>query len=75
MLYRTVGQFKTSYHADHALFPVKQDAWLLGFILLLAFVVLPATANEFVFKAYHHHQSDAIFLAGIPDLKATLPHA
>jgi len=31
--------------------------------------------NEFVFKAYHHHRSDAIFLAGIPDLKATLPHA
>jgi len=31
--------------------------------------------NEFVFNAYHHHQSDAIFLAGIPDLKATLPHA
>lgn len=31
--------------------------------------------NEFVFKAYHHHQGDAIFLAGIPDLKATLPHA
>jgi branched-chain amino acid transport system permease protein len=51
MLYRTIGQFKTSYHADHALFPVKQDAWLLGFILLLAFVVLPATANEFIFKA------------------------
>jgi hypothetical protein len=31
--------------------------------------------NEFVFKAYHHHQPDAIFLAGIPDLKGTLPHA
>jgi len=31
--------------------------------------------NEFVFKGYHHHQNDAIFLAGIPDLKATLPHA
>jgi hypothetical protein len=31
--------------------------------------------NEFVFKAYHHHQFDAIFLAGIPDLQATLPHA
>lgn len=31
--------------------------------------------NEFVFKAYHHHQTDAIFLAGIPDLKATLPRA
>jgi hypothetical protein len=31
--------------------------------------------NEFVFQAYHHHQPEAIFLAGIPDLKATLPHA
>lgn len=31
--------------------------------------------TEFVFKGYHHHQSDAIFLAGIPDLRATLPHA
>ena len=31
--------------------------------------------NEFVFNAYHHHQHDAIFLAGIPDLKSTLPHA
>jgi hypothetical protein len=31
--------------------------------------------NEYVLKAYHHHQPDAIFLAGIPDLKDTLPHA
>ena len=31
--------------------------------------------NEFVFVAYHHHQADAIFLTGIPDTKATLPHA
>jgi hypothetical protein len=31
--------------------------------------------NEFVFRAYHHHQPDAIFLAGLPDLKSTLPHA
>jgi hypothetical protein len=31
--------------------------------------------NEFMFQAYHHHQREAIFLAGIPDLKATLPHA
>lgn len=31
--------------------------------------------NEFVFKAYHHHIAEAIFLAGIPDLKSTLPHA
>ena len=31
--------------------------------------------NEFVFQAYHHHQHDAIFLAGMPDVKDSLPHA
>ncbi len=31
--------------------------------------------NEFVFQGYHHHQFDAIFLAGIPDVKSSLPHA
>jgi hypothetical protein len=31
--------------------------------------------NEFVFQAYHHHQYDAIFLAGIPDVKGSLPNA
>ena len=51
MLYRTAGQFKTSYAADHALFPVRQDAWLLGVILLFAFVVFPLTASEFTFNA------------------------
>jgi hypothetical protein len=42
---------------------------------LLKYGPEPNYWNEFVFKAYHRHQSDAIFLAGIPDLKATLPHA
>lgn len=42
---------------------------------LLKYGAEPNYWNEFVFKAYHHHQPDAIFLAGIPDLKATLPHA
>jgi branched-chain amino acid transport system permease protein len=50
MLYRTAGQYKTSYKADHALFPVRQDAVLLGIILLAAFVVFPLTADEFVFR-------------------------
>lgn len=31
--------------------------------------------NEFVFQAYHHSQMDAIFLAGLPDVKGSLPHA
>ncbi|WP_274627726.1 branched-chain amino acid ABC transporter permease [Arvimicrobium flavum] len=51
MLYRTAGQFKTSYYADHALFPVKQDAWLLAVILVFAFAIIPATASDFAFNA------------------------
>ena len=50
MLYRTAGQFKTSYRKDQALFPVRQDAFLLGIILLFAWVILPWTASEFVFQ-------------------------
>jgi hypothetical protein len=42
---------------------------------LLKFGPEPHYWNEFVFKAYHHFQQDAIFLAGIPDVKASLPHA
>ena len=51
MLYRTAGQFKTSYEADHALFPVRQDAFLLGIILLFAFVIFPMTVSDFTFRA------------------------
>lgn len=51
MLYRVAGQYKTSYQADYALFPVRQDALLLGVILIMAFVVFPMTANDFVFRA------------------------
>ena len=42
---------------------------------LLKYDLEPNYWNEFVFKAYHHHQQDAVFLAGIPDLKSSLPHA
>ncbi|MBN9886802.1 branched-chain amino acid ABC transporter permease [Salipiger abyssi] len=50
MLYRTAGQFKTSYQADQALFPVRQDAVLLGVVLLFAWVIFPLTASEFAFQ-------------------------
>jgi pRiA4b ORF-3-like protein len=30
---------------------------------------------EFVFQAYHHHQDDAIFLTGLPDVAGSLPHS
>ncbi len=42
---------------------------------LLKFGTEPNYWNEFVFKGYRRHQHDAIFLAGIPDVKSTLPHA
>jgi len=50
MLYRTAGQYKTTYTADQALFPIRQDAFLLGLILILAWVVFPLTASEFTFQ-------------------------
>ena len=50
MLYRTAGQFKTSYTSDQALFPVRQDAVLLMIIVGFAFVILPMTASEFAFQ-------------------------
>jgi branched-chain amino acid transport system permease protein len=50
MLYRTAGQFKTSYRRDQALFPVRQDAILLMVVLAFAWVVLPFTASEFAFQ-------------------------
>ena len=31
--------------------------------------------NEFVFQGFHQAQHEAIFLAGIPDVKGSLPHA
>ena len=31
--------------------------------------------SEFVFQAYHHHQHEAIFLAGLPDVKGSRPNA
>jgi len=47
MLYREAGQFKTSYVADQAIFPIRQDRIGLALILLIAFVVLPLTASDF----------------------------
>lgn len=50
MLFRTAGQFKTSYIKDQALFPVRQDAILLMIILAFAWVIFPMTASEFTFQ-------------------------
>jgi branched-chain amino acid transport system permease protein len=51
MLYREAGQYKTSYAADVAVFPLIQDRIGLGVILLIAFVVIPLVGNDFLINA------------------------
>lgn len=51
MLYRENGQFKTSYRADQAVFPIRQDRVFIALLLLLALVVVPLTAPEYLFRA------------------------
>ncbi|MDX1512161.1 MAG: branched-chain amino acid ABC transporter permease [Gammaproteobacteria bacterium] len=51
MIYREAGQFKTSYESDQAILPIPQDRWFLGALLIIAYVVVPATANEYMLQA------------------------
>src|SRR5215510_6333787 len=44
MLYREAGQFKTSYAADMAVFPIRQDRIALYVLLVFAFVGVPLLA-------------------------------
>jgi branched-chain amino acid transport system permease protein len=48
MLYRETGQFKTSYAADQAVFPILQDRIGLAVILACAFVLIPAAGSAFL---------------------------
>src|SRR4051812_35877802 len=52
MFYREAGQFKTSYSADQALFPILQDKIGIILILLVGFVVVPLTASDFVIDSF-----------------------
>jgi branched-chain amino acid transport system permease protein len=47
MLYREAGQFKTSYAADAAVFPILQDRIGIAVILVLAFVAVPLAFSPF----------------------------
>jgi branched-chain amino acid transport system permease protein len=51
MLYRENGQFKTSYRADQQIFPILQDRFAIGLLLLVAFVAVPMAADEYTFRA------------------------
>ena len=49
MLYREAGQFKTTYRADQAIFPVAQDRWFVLLLILFGFLVLPLFANQYLY--------------------------
>ncbi|HSN33621.1 MAG TPA: branched-chain amino acid ABC transporter permease [Ideonella sp.] len=51
MFYRENGQFKTSYRADQQIFPIGQDRLAIALLLAVAFVVVPLTASEYLFRA------------------------
>ena len=47
MLYREAGQFKTSYEADQAVFPILQDRFGVVAIMVVA-LLIPLVASDFV---------------------------
>ena len=52
MFYREAGQYKTSYRADQALFPIRQDQIGMLLILAVAFIVVPLTQSDFVIDSF-----------------------
>ena len=48
MFYREAGQYKTSYAADQALFPILQDKVGMLLILFAAYFLVPLFASNFV---------------------------
>lgn len=51
MFYRENGQFKSSYRADQQILAIKQDRIAMALLLALAFIVVPLTAPEYLFRA------------------------
>ena len=48
MFYREVGQFKTGYAADEAIFPIRQDRWAVIAMLAVAYIAIPALGSEYL---------------------------
>jgi len=47
MFYREAGQFKTTYAADQALLPIRQDRYAMLVILAIAFIGVPMFAGDY----------------------------
>jgi branched-chain amino acid transport system permease protein len=48
MLYREAGQFKTSYSADQAIFPIAQDRICFWAILAIAYIAIPLWGSDYL---------------------------
>ena len=51
MLYRENGQYKTTYRADQAMLPIRQDRLFMILLLAAVFLVIPAIATPYWFTA------------------------
>jgi branched-chain amino acid transport system permease protein len=51
VIYREAGQFKVSYEADQAIFPIAQDRLVILALLAIAFLVVPFVASEYAYRA------------------------
>lgn len=51
MFYREAGQYKASYEADQAIFPIAQDRLAMLALLAIAFLVVPLVTSEYVYRA------------------------
>ncbi|HEV8441219.1 MAG TPA: branched-chain amino acid ABC transporter permease [Methylomirabilota bacterium] len=51
MIYREAGQFKTTYAADQAVFPIIQDRWVVWLFLVAAFIVPAVMGNDYWLQA------------------------
>jgi len=50
MFYREAGQYKTSYPADSAVFPILQDKIGIALLLLIAYAVVPMIASSYWYE-------------------------
>ncbi|MDX1402162.1 MAG: branched-chain amino acid ABC transporter permease [Kiloniellales bacterium] len=51
MIYREVGQFKTSYASDQGIFQIAQDRWFIFAIVFIALAVVPLIINDYFANA------------------------
>jgi branched-chain amino acid transport system permease protein len=51
MFYREAGQFKTTYRADQAVFPIRQDQVFVAIWLAIGFFLVPLISSEYLLRA------------------------